>query len=221
MGYTRKIGEAYMRGPPAMSKKEDAAKPVQSQKPQQMKNDPLPAEAGDAGSMEKIRDILFGNQVRDFERRFSQMEEHLNRSATDLRDEVTKRLEALERFFRDELETLKSRIKKEAEKSSEAKRHLADDLKSAAEELTSAIQQVDEKLSERSAELREQIFQQSKDLMATLQAKHEQADRSLSQLSQRLEESKIDRTSMAEYLVDMATRLSNHQQAPDAGEAKA
>jgi hypothetical protein len=168
--------------------------------------------------MEKIRDILFGNQVRDFEHRFSQMEEHLNRAATDLRDEVSKRLEALERFFREEQDALRDRIKKEGEKRAEEGKRLGDELKSASALLTSAIQQIEEKLSERSTELRQQILQQSKELASTIQSKYELADRSLAQVAASLNESKIDRASMAEYLVDIAMRLSDRHKVPDAEE---
>jgi uncharacterized protein YydD (DUF2326 family) len=204
-----------------MSKKDEALKPEVPLKSKPPKNASFPTETGDVGSMEKIRDILFGNQVRDFERRFSQMEEHLNRYTAALRDELTNRLEALERFFKEELETLKGRIKKEADKCAEAGKRLNDDMRSSSVELTSAIQQVEDKLSERSTELRQQILQQSKELIGTIQSKQEQADRSLAQVAERLDGSKLDRASLAEYLVDIAMRLSDHQEIPAVGEADA
>lgn len=202
-----------------MSKKGEAFKPESVQDPKPLKTPSFSMEAGDAGSMEKIRDILFGNQVRDFERRFSRMEEHLSRSAADLRDEVFKRLEALERFFKEEIETLKGRIKNETEKRSEAEKRLGDELKSSSAALSSAIQQTEERLSERSTELRQQILQQSKELSAEIQVKHEQAGRTLSQVAERLDESKINRASLAEYLVDIAMRLSDHPPATGADDA--
>lgn len=196
-----------------MSKRGETPKPEPVQDPKPMKSPSFSAEAGEAGSMEKIRDILFGNQVRDFERRFARMEEHLSKSAADLRDEVNKRLEALERFFKEELETLKVRIKNEAEKRSDAEKRLGDDLKGASTALSKAIQQAEEKSSERATELRQQILQQSKELIGEIQAKHEQAGRTIAQVAERLDESKINRGTLAEYLVDIAMRLSDHPQA--------
>ncbi|MFZ1983449.1 MAG: hypothetical protein WAU91_03495 [Desulfatitalea sp.] len=201
-----------------MSKRGDNPKPEPVQDPKPLKAPSFNAEAGDAGSMEKIRDILFGNQVRDFERRFARMEEHLSKSAADLRDEVNKRLEALERFFKEELETLKDRIKGEAEKRSDAEKRLGDDLKGSSAALSKAIQQAEEKSSERATELRQQILQQSKELISEIQAKHEQAGRAIAQAAERLEESKINRGTLAEYLVDVAMRLSDHP--PTAGNSE-
>ncbi len=205
-----------------MSKSGETLKPAEDQKPAPT-NKPPPAsvDTGDAGSMDKIRDILFGNQVRDFERRFSRMEEHLKRSAAELHDEVFKRLEALERFFREELETLKGQIKSEAERRQEAGKHLRDELKGSSSELMSALQQLEDKLSERSSELRQQILQQSKDLTSAMQTKYEQANQTLTQATERLEESKINRASLAEYLVDIAMKLSDHPGTPDAEESNA
>jgi hypothetical protein len=196
-----------------MNKRGETPKPETVQDPKPVKSPSFNAEAGEAGSMEKIRDILFGNQVRDFERRFARMEEHLSKSAADLRDEVNKRMEALERFFKEELETLKDRIKNEAEKRSDAEKRLGDDLKGASAALSKAIQQAEEKASERTTELRQQILQQSKELIGEIQAKHEQSGRAIAQVAERLDESKINRGTLAEYLVDIAMRLSDHPQA--------
>jgi hypothetical protein len=196
-----------------MNKRGETPKPETVQDPKPVKSPSFNAEAGEAGSMEKIRDILFGNQVRDFDRRFARMEEHLSKSAADLRDEVNKRMEALERFFKEELETLKDRIKNEAEKRSDAEKRLGDDLKGASAALSKAIQQAEEKASERATELRQQILQQSKELIGEIQAKHEQSGRAIAQVAERLDESKINRGTLAEYLVDIAMRLSDHPQA--------
>ena len=51
-------------------------------------------------SIDKVRDILFGGQMRDVERRFARLEERLVKETTDLRDDVRKRLDTLERYMR-------------------------------------------------------------------------------------------------------------------------
>ncbi len=47
-------------------------------------------------NLDKVRDILFGSQMRDNERRFGRLEERLAKEAGDLRDETRKRLDSLE-----------------------------------------------------------------------------------------------------------------------------
>jgi hypothetical protein len=58
-----------------------------------------PVEASDLGggaSLDKVRDILFGVQVREFERRFARLEERLVKETNDLKEEITRRMDALD-----------------------------------------------------------------------------------------------------------------------------
>ena len=50
------------------------------------------ADAEGGASLEKVRDLLFGVQMRDYDRKFARLEERLAKDTSDLRDEVKKRL---------------------------------------------------------------------------------------------------------------------------------
>ena len=78
-----------------------------------------------AGNIDKVRDILFGGQMRDYERRFARLEERLLQETTELKDDVRKRLAALEQFLRQEAESLADRIKAEHEERTDADKDLA------------------------------------------------------------------------------------------------
>lgn len=65
------------------------------------------------GNLEKIRDILFGAQVRDHDRRFSALEQNLVKEAAALRAELTKRFDALEAFMQQEVAVLSGRLQHE------------------------------------------------------------------------------------------------------------
>jgi hypothetical protein len=54
------------------------------------------ADSTNNASLEKVRDILFGVQVRDIERRFARLEERLVKETRDLKDGVSQRVDALE-----------------------------------------------------------------------------------------------------------------------------
>jgi len=180
---------------------------------------PAVAEMTETGSVDKIRDILFGNQMRDFDRRFSQMEDRLVKATLDLRDETQKRMEALEIFFKKELESLKQRMKAESQARTDGDGRLNDELKTAASALKKAIAQVEEQLSESATELRQQILEQSKSLTAEIQSKSDQASQSLHNSTSALDEAKIDRSALAEYFIEMAMHLSNRsEEKPNLGE---
>jgi hypothetical protein len=44
-----------------------------------------------AGNIDKIRDILFGNQAKDYEKRFTRMENQLIEESGELKEELLKR----------------------------------------------------------------------------------------------------------------------------------
>ena len=52
---------------------------------------------GGVGNIDKVRDILFGGQMRDYERRFAKLEERLARDTAELKDEVKKRSDGADR----------------------------------------------------------------------------------------------------------------------------
>lgn len=61
-------------------------------------------------SIDKVRDILFGAQVRDFERRFSALEKHLRNEVSDLSSAMSKRFDSLESYLEEEFESHRSTL---------------------------------------------------------------------------------------------------------------
>ena len=175
-----------------------------------VKSAPAGATLPDSGSVDKIRDILFGNQMRDFDRRFTQVEERMAKAMQGLRDETYKRLEALEQYFKEELEALKERLKAESDQRADVDKQMNETVKSLAESLGKTISDSEEKFAAHTSELRQQILKQSKSLSADIQAKYEQASQELRRTAEGLNDAKIDRSMLAEFLIDMATGISNH-----------
>jgi len=60
-------------------------------------------DAGGAGNVEKIRAILFGAQMRDYEKKFSLLEDRMQKEINNLRSETAKRFDALETYINKEL----------------------------------------------------------------------------------------------------------------------
>jgi hypothetical protein len=193
-----------------MAKAGGKVKTIAKQTANSAKSTPVSATTPDTGSVDKIRDILFGNQMRDFDRRFSLMEERMAKTTQNLRDEIYKRLEALEQYFKEELVVLKERLKAESDQRTDADKQQAEALQSSSESLHKAISETEEQFALQTAELRQQILKQSKSLSADIQSKYEQASQELRLTADGLNDAKIDRSMLAEYLIEMATGISNH-----------
>ena len=64
-----------------------------------------------ATSIRKIRDILFGAQARDYERKFATLEEQLLKESADLRNDLKRRFDSLELYIKKEVEAITECVK--------------------------------------------------------------------------------------------------------------
>ena len=76
-------------------------------------------EAPEGANVDKIRDILFGSQMRDYEKRFTRLEDNVTKALETLREDMTKRLDTLGGFVRQEVDSLSQRVKTEKAERSE------------------------------------------------------------------------------------------------------
>src|SRR5437764_412836 len=65
-------------------------------------------------SLDQVRDILFGNQMRDHDRRFTEIDEKLAAELADFRKETKKSLDSFEQFVKSEFTALTQRLTSEA-----------------------------------------------------------------------------------------------------------
>lgn len=166
-------------------------------------------EMADAGNMDKIRDILFGNQARDYEKRFAAMETRVARETSDLKQELLKRIDALEGYIKQEIKDINERIKNESGERSDADESIHHDMKDGFERLSKKLLIEEENLAKKSTELREQILEQSKTLSDDILSKHEQASGQLRQAAKELDETKVNRSDLSGFFLEIAMRLSS------------
>lgn len=177
---------------------------------------PLASEPSGAASIDKVRDILFGSQVREFERRFARLEERLVKETNDLKDEVRKHLEALELYARKETETLSDQIKAEHTDRVESDGNLSRDLKEAARALERRTTTLDEQLTKAQREQRQLMLEQHQRLSDEIRQKVDEVLATLAREANELRSDKADRATLASLLTEMAMRLNNEFRIPGA-----
>ncbi len=170
------------------------------------KNDEKDGETGE--SLDKVRDLLFGNQMRESDKRFSRMEERLAAENASLREDIRKRFDTLEQFFKSEVESLTGRIKAEQTERMAAIKALTKELADTAKEVDERITKLDEATKSEQQKLRTQLLEQSKMLRDELREASEQQTKARTAAINELRESKIDRTALAGMLTEMAMQLS-------------
>lgn len=161
------------------------------------------------GNIDKIRDILFGSQMRDYEKRFAKLEERLQREHQELKEEMRKRLESLESYIRSEADALSSRITSEQEQRGDSLTDLSREMKDIAKSLEKKTAMLDELFNKNNREMRQQTLDQTKQLMEEIQSKHQSLSQSLERAVRELTEEKMERNGLADLFTEMAMRLNN------------
>lgn len=166
---------------------------------------------GDAlgsGSLDKIRDILVGNQLREYDKRLARLEERLAKEYTNLREETRNRLDSLEMYIQKEVEVLTARFKKDQAERDETQKKFAQEIKDLIDSLATKIAQLDEETSTRERELRQQILSQSKSIDEQMRQKYEEILAALALETQELRNDKTDRSTLASLFAELAMRLN-------------
>jgi GH24 family phage-related lysozyme (muramidase) len=155
------------------------------------------ADAG-PGNIDKIRDILFGSNMRDYEQRFARLEEALKKESSDLRETTRRHLETLETFIHKELAALDMRLNAER-----------DERGAAAVSILRKIGEMENHEAQAKREIRNDLLQQSKELTDAIRAKGEELIALLERRAQELQHAKTDRAALAGLFNEVAVRLTD------------
>lgn len=186
-----------------------AEQPAQSQ-PQVLR--------GGAGNVDKIRDILFGSQMRDYESRFARLEETLIKETLEIRESNKRRFEQLESYIRKEFETVQTRLKAERDDRSDDAGRQSRELKEVNDSLSRRIRDLDDRETSVERELRSDLLQQARDLTEEIRARHDEMATILERRVGELRDGKTDRAALATLFNEVALRLSDQFQIPGAEE---
>jgi hypothetical protein len=165
-------------------------------------------EGASAGNLDKVRDLLFGGQMRDYDRKFARLEERLVRETTELREEVKKRLAALEAYMKAEVESLSERLRGEQDGRTAADGDLGGELRETARLFDQKVAHLDDLVARSQRELRQQLHAQHQELGDDIRQRVEDVLVRLAQEAQELRSDKTDRKALAALLTEMAMRLN-------------
>ena len=163
------------------------------------------------GNLDKVRDILFGTQMRDYEKRFTRMEERLMKECTNLRDDTRKRLDSLETYIKQEIESLGETVKKQQSTQDEALKDIAQELKNQTSSLEQKVSHLDEQTNKSAKDLRQQILEQSKNLDDEIRQKFSEMLAVIERETKELRTDKANRTTLSALFAEMAMRLRSEQ----------
>ncbi len=170
-------------------------------------------QAGGA-SLEKVREILFGVQMRENDKRFSRLEERLAKDIAEMKDDVRKRLAALEGYVKKEVESLEDRIKTEQDTRNEQLKETTREIKDNAKAFEKKCASLDDQIAKGQKDLRQQLLDLNKRLSDEIQQKTDEVLAALAREAQELRTEKADRAAISTLFTEMAMRLSDEFKLP-------
>jgi len=191
---------------PSPVQKPGSDAPTDEKKAQQIQGHASVLTSG--GNIEKIRDILFGTQMREYDKRFSRLEDRMRKEVNDLKEDLRKNFESLESFIKREIELLSDRLQKEQNERYSAVKEVAQESKEASSEMERRIVETEDHINKKVRELNDQLLALSKQLSEEIQQKHEALSASLDREAQELRGEKVDRANLSELLMEMALRIN-------------
>jgi t-SNARE complex subunit (syntaxin) len=168
-------------------------------------------------SVDKIRDILFGSQIKNYEARFARLEENLVRETVELKETMRRRFESLEGFFRSETEALAARLKAEREERTNNFHSLDRDLKAAHDELGRKIHELDAATAEAQSGLRKELMAESRKLLDEISERHDNLRSLLERRVGELRHQKADRSLLSALLTGMAAQIAEDSESAHDG----
>jgi CHASE3 domain sensor protein len=172
-------------------------------------------EVREGANVDKIRDILFGSQMRDYEKRFVRLEERLAKASDALRDDLKKRFDSLESFVQQEMEALSHRLKTEKSERVEALKELTRESRDSAKSLEHKLSALEEQLAGAQGDLRSRILEQSKSLGSEIRKAQSELEAALEREATVLRHEKTDRETLGDLFSELGLRLRGELQLPE------
>ncbi len=168
----------------------------------------------ESGNVDKIREILFGGQMRDYDKRFTRLEERLLKELADLREASRRSIEALETFVKNEFTTLANHLQMEQQSRESSVQGVSRELHETIKMMDGKLTQFHHQTSETQRELHRQLLDQSKSLNEEIRRKHDDVSATLERELAELNHEKTDRTSLSALFTELALRLNNDFKIP-------
>lgn len=160
------------------------------------------------GNIDKIREILFGGYVRDYDRRFKRLEDRLSQEQGHLREDISQRIRAMEELLNNELDNLAEKSKAERQERQLAYQDLKNDLGALRSETTSRLNQLDEQISRDIKQVRQQVQGKHQEISTLLRQQVEMLLSLVKQEVAQLQEEKVSRSDLASFFSEFAMRLN-------------
>jgi restriction endonuclease len=153
-------------------------------------------------NMTQLRQLLFGEQMRDYDQRFRDLGDRIAAELDRLAEEQRARVESLDQFVRAELERL-------AEAQRQAQQTLGDNIDALARELAGRLDSLQADIGDETSVREQALAAQSRELTEALEDRVRTLDERRERERERVDAQKTGRDELAALFSDLAQRLGS------------
>ena len=158
-------------------------------------------------NLEKVRDILFGAQSREFENRFAALESQVREESATLRADLSNSVDELKQFLNGEMQ----RVTEQFQKEQSARTADVKGVRSVIEQLGKTLEErlvgLDSKAMQKFSTIEVNLTQQKQEISDNYSEQFAQLQAQVDQGFQDLKADKTDRAVLSEMFMDLAVRL--------------
>jgi DNA repair exonuclease SbcCD ATPase subunit len=162
----------------------------------------------DVVGVDKIRDLLFGNQMQDYDRRFAKLEERFLQRFKDIEGETSRNLSAFESNSKKQVESLANQFRVEKDARADADKEIERTLREQNQALEKRLRAVSDQLSQLERDMADRLTQEAHALREEIKRKNEDMQHAIEKMFTELSNVKTDRNLLAGLFVEVAKALS-------------
>jgi DNA anti-recombination protein RmuC len=168
-------------------------------------------ESSDVDNVDKIRDILFGNQMREFSRQFSKLEKSLANDLAAIRKENNRQIESLKSFIESEIEIFGAKLQNEEKTRAEKIEGLDASINQHVKQIDSKIGDLAKSLDKSAREANQKLLKQSQNFSKELNDQIGETRERMERDREALTEEKVDKLSLSELLSSLAIQINSDE----------
>jgi hypothetical protein len=162
----------------------------------------------ETASVDKIRDLLFGNQMQDYDQRFAKLEARLLARLKDIESEAARNLGAFESNTKKQVDSLAGQLRDEKEQRADGDKEIERMLREQNQALEKRIRVLSDQVSALDREMSDRLTRETQSLHEEIKQKNVDMRQALENMFAQLSNVKTDRTLLASLFVEVAKCLN-------------
>ena len=175
-----------------------------------------PNGAGETSGVDKMRELLFGNQMQDYDKRFAILEDRFQQRLRDLETESSRSLSSLESTMKKQLESVAGQFREEKDLRAEADKELERSLREHTQALEKRLAQASDQLARQERDFTDRLGHEVQVLREEMRKRQDDARATTERMFAELSNVKTDRNLLAGLFVEIAKCL-NQDVSPKGG----